>query len=128
MTDYLEQMAYRVSTIHEQRERELRNLVLFKTDNPTDDDIAEARTLMNSYYRLYGLSEHNMYLANDERTANSSYTKKSEDRESRWCARLNDQFAKLYGLNLVYCGYYPRIGIEYEGGGFSQKVSTFFYN
>lgn len=128
MTDYLEQMADRFLTIHEQRERELRNLVLFKTDNPTDDDIAEARTLMNSYYRLCGLSERNMYLANDERTANSSYTKKSEDRESRWCARLNDQFAKLYGLNLVYCGYYPRIGIKYEGGGFSQKVSTFFYN
>lgn len=49
-------------TITVLREKELDNLVKFKTENPTPEDYKEARTNMNSFYRLCGLCERNLYL------------------------------------------------------------------
>ena len=115
-------------TIAQLREREIEKLVSFKTNDPTEADFAEARRLMNSFYRLCGLSETNLYLANDERTCNSKYTLKSEERESKWHERLNKQFQEIYGLCLVYCGYAPSSGVRcYPGGGFSEKIERHFY-
>ena len=126
------------------REKELKRLVSFKTDDPTEADFAEARRNMNSYYRLCGLAETNLYLANDERTCNRESTKRSEEqkpkaqiapkvrrseeRESKWYNRLDKTFNDTYGLRLVYCGYFPSIGTLDERGGFSGKISTYFYN
>lgn len=114
-------------TIAECRERELKNLVSFKTDNPGAADFAEARTIMNSFYRLCGLCETNLYLANDARTCNSTYTKRSEEKEYKWYSRLNKQFNSIYGLSLVYCGYCPSIGTKSASGGFSEKIHRYFY-
>ena len=114
-------------TIAQMREKELRRLAAYKNSDPSDEDIAEARRLMNSYYRLCGLCETNLYLTNDERTHDKPYTKRSEERESKWHKRLDKQFNELYGLRLVYCGYYPSIGTLDKNYGFSDKVSTFFY-
>ena len=115
-------------TIAQIRERELEKLAHFKTANPTAEDFKEARKIMNSYYRLCGLCENNLYMANDERKANSRFCKESEAREDRWYKRLDKLFSELYGLRLVYCGYYPSIGHRLEHGGFSEQISTVFYN
>lgn len=115
-------------TIAQLRERELARLVAFKTDNPTDDDFTEARHNMNSFYRLCGLAETNLYLANDSRTCNRASTKVSEDREARWHKRLDKTFKDTYGLRLVYCGYCPSIVTVDEHGGCCERISRYFYN
>ena len=115
-------------TIAQIREKEVDKLAHIKSANPTEEDFREARKIMNSYYRLCGLCESNLYMANDERKANSRFCKESEAREDRWYKRLDKLFSELYGLRLVYCGYYPSIGHLLEHGGFSQKINTVFYN
>ena len=117
----------RRTTIREMRERELKTLVSFKTDKPKAEDWAEAKRLMNSYYRLCGLSRKNAYLQNDEKTCDSNYAKVNELREMAWHARLNEEFEKTYGLQLVYLAYYPSIGIKEKHGGFHEKVEHYFY-
>ena len=114
-------------TIAQLREREVHRLAGFKSANPTDADIEEARRLMNSFYRLCGLCERNLYLANNERTCNSRSTQLSEEREDRWWKRLDKEFHRLYGLNLVYCGYAPSIVTVLERGSVQEKINRYFY-
>lgn len=115
-------------TIAQLRERELKRLVEFKTDSPTNEDYREARRMMNSFYRLCGLCERNLYLTNDSGTANRKSTHSSESREDRWHKRLDKEFYDTYGLRLVYCGYCPSIGVVLDKGGFSEKISRYFYD
>lgn len=115
-------------TIAQLRERELSRLVSFKTTAPTEEDFQEARKLMNSFYRLCGLSERNLYLANDARTCNLASTRRSEERESKWWSRLDNLFSQTYGLNLVYCGYAPSICKKLANGAVSQEIQRFFYD
>ena len=117
----------RQPTIAERREREIPRLVAFKTENPTAADFEEARRLMNSFYRLCGLSERNLYLTNDARTCNLKSTHASEEKESAWWKRLNKAFHDTYGLNLVYCGYMPSIVTVHEHGGVREEIQRFFY-
>ena len=121
-------MRKRKPSVRELREREILKLASFKTEKPTQQDIEEARSLMNSFYRLCGLCETNLYLANEERTCDLKSTKESEDRQDKWSSRLDKAFKDTYGLRLVYCGYMPSIGVVYEpGGGFSEKITRWFY-
>lgn len=121
-------MRKRKPSVRELREREILKLASFKTEKPTQQDIEEARSLMNSFYRLCGLCETNLYLANEERTCDLKSTKESEDRQDKWSSRLDKAFKEIYGLRLVYCGYMPSIGVVYEpGGGFSEKITRWFY-
>ena len=115
-------------TIAEQRRREVRRLAEFKSPEPTEADIDEARRLMNSFYRLCGLSETNCELANDSERYSPKRLARSEARESKWYDRLNAEFQRLYGLSLVYCGYAPSIGVTNEHGGFTEKIYRFFYD
>lgn len=117
----------RQPTIAEFRERELKKLVSFKTGNPTYEDYAEAKRLMNSFYRLCGLCERNLYLSNEERTCNLISTKRSEEKEERWWNRLDNMFHETYGLNLVYCGYAPSIVSKGKHGGVQEEIQRFFY-
>ena len=115
-------------TIAQLREREIERLVSYRTNKPTEEDYIIARKLMNSFYRLCGLSETNLYLANDEKTCNKLSTKRSEEREEKWCARLSKQFEDFCGLTLFYSGYAPSIGTkDKKTGGVSEKISRFFY-
>ena len=114
-------------TIAQMRERELERLVAYKTENPTEEDFDEARKIMNSFYRLCGLAERNLYLSNDERFCNRESTKRSEEREYIWSKRLSKQFTETYGLQIFYSGYLPSIGVKYENGCVSEKISRFFY-
>lgn len=117
-----------MATVHEMREVEVHRLAEFKRQNPTGEDIAEARSLMNSFYRLCGLCDRNVILANTERTCNLRSTHASEERERQWFQRLDVKFQELYGLCLTYCGYLPSIGTKSKGGGFAEKITRHFYD
>lgn len=110
-------------TIAEMRREEVQKL---HEINPAAGYDTAAR-LMNSFYRLCGLAERNLYLANDERTQALKSTQKSEDREEKWYKRLSGEFEKNYGLTLKYCSYRPSIGVEMSGKGFSEKIYRYFY-
>lgn len=114
-------------TIAELRHEQVYKLATFKNPEPTADDIRTASAHMNSFYRLCGLAEKNLYLANDERLHDKSSTKYSENREERWFDRLNKEFQKYYGLCLTYCGYLPSIGVKGERGSFTEKICRYFY-
>ena len=114
-------------TVAQLREKELDKLVRFKTDHPSGADYAEAKRIMNRFYRLCGLEERLLYLENDSDTYNTTYTKECKDKSGRWRDRLNADFKRIYGLELVYCGYVPSIGVVNENGGFSEKITRWFY-
>lgn len=116
-------------TIAQLREMEVEKLAKLHTSEPSEEDMNTARRLMNSFYRLCGLAETNLYLANDERTCNRPSTKASEDRESAWCKRLSAEFTAFCGLRLYYSGYAPSIGtVDPKTGGCSEKISRWFYD
>ncbi len=115
-------------TIAQCREREVFRLARYHAAEPSEDDVQQARRIMNSFYRLCGLAEKNLYLANDERTCNRRSTKESEERESTWSRRLAAQLKEYAGLTIFYAGYAPSIGIvDPVTGGCSEKISRFFY-
>lgn len=109
-------------TIAEKRNAEVKRLAALG-----DGDIVKARTLMNSFYRFCGLDERVFYAENDERRHNSAYTKRMIEKRDNWLNRLVKAFAE-YGLSLTYCGYLPSIGTINENGGFSEKISRYFYD
>lgn len=118
-------------TIKELRNKEVRRLVSMHNEYTGKEeewaDWEEAIRLMNSFYRLCGLCESNLYRANDERLCNRPYTKEQEEKEERWYKRLSKQFEEYAGLTLVYCGYMPSIGVRSEHGGFSERITRWFY-
>ena len=115
-------------TIAQMREKDVYRLAEMHNNEPTENDIQEARKLFTSYYRLCGLCERNLYLQNDSRQHDSWYAKELEEKESKWVKRLDKQFNDFAGLRLVYCGYYPSIGHKHEKGGFSDVFFPHFYN
>lgn len=116
-------------TIAQLREKEINRLVAYKTSDLTQADYDEARQIMNSFYRLCGLADRNLYLANDERTCNSAYTKANEDREMRWYERLRKRFEDTYGLTLFYTNWLPSIGKRYaDTGAVEVCIYKYMYN
>lgn len=115
-------------TIAQCREREVHRLAELHNPAPAPEDIDKARRLMNSYYRLCGLCDRNLYLSNEEHTCNKLSTKRSEQREENWHERLNKEFEEFAGVSLVYCSWYPSIGYKSKQGGFERKIDAYFYN
>lgn len=115
-------------TIAQCREREVYRLAELYNPDPGPEDIDKARRLMNSYYRLCGLCDRNLYLSNEECTCNKLSTKRSEQRETNWHERLNKEFEEFAGVSLVYCSWYPSIGYKSKYGGFERKIHAYFYN
>lgn len=111
-------------TIAELRQKEVRRLASLDTKNERPEAIAEAKKLMNSFYRFCGVEERLLYLANSERTCNSGYTASLELKAEKWRERLQIAF-KPYGLILVWYGYLPTI-TDHEGG--NEVIYTYFYN
>ena len=114
-------------TIAQLREREVEKLARYKNPEPTEQDIAEAKRIMNSYYRLAGLNERLLYINNDERTYNfyfrSGELKRLEEQEDRWIKRIKN-WLKEYGLTINYYSFLPTITDE---NGYI-KVYAFYYN
>lgn len=114
-------------TVKEFRERELKRLVSYKTDNPSEEDFNEARSLMNSFYRFSAFCERLFYRQNDEKLHNSRRTKEMEVRENKWFRRLNNAF-EAYGLSVYFCGIFPSIGVkDQKTGTVSDKISLYYY-
>ena len=115
-------------SIAELRAREVRKLAAMHNEAYTENDLAIARRLMTSFYRLCGLAETNLYLQNDARRHDTPYAIAMEEKEDRWRKRLSDQFRDFAGLELFYCGYLPSIGIVHRpSGGCSEKITRWFY-
>ena len=110
-------------TVKQLRDKQLEKLNVV---NPNVDERTTSY-LMNSYYRLVGLSRTNLYLQNDERICNSEYAHKSELKEYNWFSRLKRMFYENYGLTLMYISYYPVIGFKDKNGGFKQIIEVYFY-
>lgn len=96
-------------TVKEQREQAILELVARKTATPTEKDLASARRIMNSFYRLCGQDTQLLYLENTESTCNSRYTAEKSARRDKWLERLNAVFKEEYNAHLVYFGYLPTI-------------------
>ena len=115
-------------TIAQMREREVQRLAEYHADIPTEEDLKEARRLMNSFYRLCGLAETNLYLANDSERYNTKLLKESEEKEGKWYDRLSKEFEEFAGLRLFYAGYCPSIGtVNPVTGACSEKITRYFY-
>ena len=111
-------------TIAQKRYTEVKRLALYHSDDPTETDLREASRLMNSLYRLVGLSERNCIFANRESTCNSKWLAKDEEREERWRKRLDSEFKSFSGLHLMWPGLYPKI-VSDEG---YERVNLYFYD
>ena len=94
----------RKQTVAELRERAILKL-LERNESATIED---ATKTMNAFYRLCGMDERLLYLENDERTCNKSYTRELSDRSQKAVARVKGYFEK-YNATLVYYGYLPTI-------------------
>ena len=115
-------------TISQLRYEQAVKLASYRDPDCSEMAIAEAQSVMISFYRLCGLAEKNLCLSNDETTANLKSTADSEEREQKWFERLNKVFQLKYGLCLCYCGYMPSIGVKNEHGGFTEKIERYFYD
>ena len=73
-------------------------------------DMEQARKIINSYYRLCGLSYRVCMLQNDAEMHATPYAQEQEEKEQRHIQRLNN-YLKPYGLNIAYSGIYPTIVI-----------------
>lgn len=120
-------MRMRKPSIAQMRWDEVKRLASIHAEDYTEEDLREAERLMNSYYRLCGLAERNLYLANDERTCNRKSTEQSEERELRWYKRLSDEFKAFSGLELVSFSYLPSICEVVDGAPY-RRISAFFYD
>ena len=118
-------------TVAQIRARQVETLANYKTEKPTEKDMATARTLLNSYYRLCGLADRNLYLANNERTCNSRYYAESEKKEERWVKSLSERMKDFNGLIVdYYGGYLPEI-LKITGPRSvdrRQVLTPYFYN
>ncbi len=115
-------------TIAQLREREVDRLAHYHAEEPSEDDYRVACKLMNSFYRLCGLADRNLYRANCEYTCNTERTKREEAREYAWYRRLSAKFKEFAGLELFYTGHMPSIGTRNpENGGVCEKITRWFY-
>lgn len=116
-----------MKTIAELRRQEAVKLAHFKNPQPTNQDIADAVSLMNAFYRLCGGLDRLSYLENDERTYNRASTRYLREQVSQRGDKLKRRFAE-YGLVLTFCGHLPSIGVCDANGAFTEKINRYFYN
>ena len=113
-------------TIAESRRQEAIRLAHFKNAQPTKQDIDEAISLMNAFYRLCGGLDRLSYLENDGRTYNPASTRYLREQMAQRCNKLQQRFAE-YGLVMTFCGHLPSIGVCDANGAFYEKISCYFY-
>lgn len=111
-------------TIAQLREREVERLA----EMSETKDLAEAKRLMNAFYRLCGIDDRLCYLENDWRTVNSPYTKKLAEQSYNRYQKLKKRFEDFCGLTLFYNSWLPSIGTKDPvTGSVCQKISRYFY-
>ena len=85
-----------MKNIAEMRERSAVELASIK-----DGNYEEAKSLMNSYYRLVGLCEGATNDDNNSVTYNEKLSNKYYNKIDKWEKRLNERFSE-YGMELIY--------------------------
>lgn len=115
-------------TVAELRENAVLELVTRKTESPTAQDIADARRVMNSFYRLCGLRETLLMLENTESTCNRLSTMELLERENRRYDRLKGIFETEYNATLVCFGYLPTICEMRDGHPHDLYLRHFYQN
>ena len=114
-------------TIAQLREIEVEKLARRRNKDPTENDLAQARRIMRSYYRLVALSSRNCELANDRETHDLPSTRESEEREVRLEKRLNKQLEE-YSLTIYRPGIYPIIATEFQDThGYRPEITLWLY-
>lgn len=113
-------------TIAELRREEVIKLAHFKTMQPTKEDIEEAKSIMNAFYRLCGAYDRLVELDNNSRTCNLASTKQLSVQTEQRCQRLQQRLIP-YGLVISFCGHLPSIGVCDRNGAFYEKISRYFY-
>lgn len=68
-------------TISEKREKAVMTIAKRRWDSPTDEQLGEVRSLMNSLYRLRGLAARNLEYCNNVSVCNTAWVRKSEERQ-----------------------------------------------
>lgn len=81
---------------------EMRKKELARFSEVYSIDLADAKKLVNSFYRFCGLESNLFYLENNESTANSDYVKDLQKKEESWTERLQKNLPfmvwKWFGL------------------------------
>ena len=93
-------MTYSVSDIRR------RSLIAF--NEAYIHDLDKASYIINSYYRLCGLSNTLLYRDNDAYLHDKPYTNELHDKKNKWVIRLNKTL-KPYGLKLRFFSWLPSI-------------------
>lgn len=102
---------------------EMRKKELARFSEAYSIDLADAKKLVNSFYRFCGLESNLFYLENNESTANSDYVKDLQKKEENWTERLQKNLA-AHGLIMVWFGYLPTIC---ESGTTKTALERYFY-
>lgn len=95
-------------SIAELRQRAAKELAMRKNSDPTKTDVEEARSIMNSYYRLAALDYRICELQNDARTCNLISTRRAEESAERRLKKLQKRL-EPYDACIIYSGIYPSI-------------------
>lgn len=87
-------------TVADMRRRSLIEVAKRKNPEPTEQDLADARTIMNRFYRLHALHERLFYLENDSIMVekHQRYIKSLQSRFERLDKKLNED---LVPYNLI---------------------------
>lgn len=81
---------------------------LERFDDSYINDWRTANYIINSYYRLCGLSTTLLYRDNDAYLHDKPYTNELHNKEDRWVIRLNKAL-QPYGLKLRFFSWLPSI-------------------
>ena len=114
-------------TVKEKRKNAIMEIAKRRYDNPTEEQIIQVRSLMNSLYRLRGLATRNLEYSNNESTCNKAWVKYSEERELKWFQRLKSRFAE-YDIICAYAGWCPDLYEKAnENGALRDLYLTYDY-
>lgn len=116
-------------SIAERRAEAIYALAKRKTENPSTQDITDARRVMNSFYRLCGLTDRLLILENEEETCNLRSTRQMDARRQAWYDRLKGIFEAEYNATFICYGYLPTIcEVDEKGRGKDLEIRHFYQN
>ena len=108
-------------TIHEMREKDAAKLAA-KIDNPTPENLENARHALRLYYKFTGYYQAAFYVSQD-RNATQAQREKADDKSERAFLRASKAL-KPYGVVIRCPGLYPCLDNE-DGTSFTYGH---FYN
>lgn len=114
------------NNVAELRREAVYHLASRKDGAPIGREMAHARRVMNSYYRLCGLINNRNWHDSFDTPYHRECATEMTDRIDKWYDRLNTEFAE-YGACLVQFGVIPCICERDEHGAPHDLHLRFFY-